>query len=118
MTLTWRDGITTLAAAAAVLIERAHNLNWNWAVISNVRWAFAALVVLGAIAMLYEAVSGRFTTWLEYALGFAGAVLAVVGFSLASPAYLAWLMLDIVAIWFVSLATHVSAWIAEPQHQH
>lgn len=114
--ITWRDGVTTAAAAGVVVLERAHFHNWNIPLIADVRWAIAAFVVLGLVGFVLGYLSddepAPAWSYMAGGLGIIGLVLAVLGFYTMNADYLVLLMLDIAAFWLVSLVRHVTL----PEH--
>ena len=119
MRVTWKDGVTALATAGVVVLERAHFHNWDIPLISSVRWATTALVVLGLVSFIfgYMLDEDRSPAWSVVAagIGIAAAVLAFFGLVTASADFVVLLMLAIGAFWLASLLRHL---VVPAQHSH
>lgn len=113
MRITWKDGITTFATAGAIVLERAHFHNWDWPLVSNVRWVVAGLALLIAINLVFGYVldSQRSTAWSWTAgvLAIVGATLAVLGMIYVNADFAVLLMLTAVVTWAASLVAHLAA---------
>lgn len=122
MHITWRDGITTLAALGAIVLERAYFHAWDWPLISNMRWVLAGLLVLGAVGFIFsyalDKYAGQVWTIMAWVLGISMLALAALGAIFTNTDYVALLMLNVVSFWFVSIVRHltVSDTMAHPRH--
>jgi hypothetical protein len=59
MSLTWRDAVTTIVAAGALVVAIAVIRNWNVPIISNPRWAAFILIAIGIALCIVGNVSGQ-----------------------------------------------------------
>ena len=116
MTLTWGDAVTTGVTAAIVVLERAFFHSWSWLSVSSTRWTMAAFALLGGIVFLFNAVSGRVMSAIEYVLGAIGVALVAAGLWTGNSDFLPLVMLNVIALWAVSLGQH--AWFTLPEHKH
>ena len=122
MRITWRDGVTTLAAVGAITLERAFFHDWDWPLISNMRWTLAGLVVLGAVGFVFSYVLDRRADMLwtvtAWVLGLGMLALTALGLIFTNSDYVVLLMLNVVVFWFVSIVRHltVSSTTAHPTH--
>jgi hypothetical protein len=113
MRLTWRDGATTLLAAAVVGIYAAHIAGWAVPFVENARWA---TLLVGGVGLSMCIVGGSAATiaakgtFFVVAGTFGGAAMLlmlvglVTGWSLA----LGLLTADIVLLWIVSTIRHAA----------
>lgn len=112
MRITWKDGITTLSTAGAIVLERAYFHSWNWPLISNVRWVIAGLAVLIAISFLFGYVldeqRSAAWSWATGLLAATAAVLTGLGLIYAASDYVVLLMLTAVVFWAASLVAHLA----------
>lgn len=112
MRVTWKDGVTTLATAGAITLERAYFHSWDWPLISNMDWVIAGLVGLTAIGFLFSYVFDEFRntawTWIAGILGALTLVLAGFGLITGSSDYVVLLMLNAVLFWIASIIRHVT----------
>jgi hypothetical protein len=53
MRITWKDGVTALAVAGAIVIERAYFHGWDWPLVSSLRWAITGILVMGVITYVF-----------------------------------------------------------------
>lgn len=113
MKITWRDGVTTLSTAGAIVLERAYFHNWDWPLISNMRWAVVGLAGLLAIGFVFsyllDAVRGVTWTYVAGTLGLLA--LAFTGLGLyynTTTDYVVLLMLTNVAFWMSSIVRHLT----------
>lgn len=116
MKVTWKDVITTLAAAGAVVAERAYFHSWNWPLVTNLRWAIAALVVLGAISFVFSLMKETGWAIALYIVGGLGVIVASAGLITGTTDYLVVLMLDVIALWATSLMGHLLAPTGQVAH--
>lgn len=115
MSLTWRDGVTTLATAGAVVLERAYFHNWDWPLLSSMRWAIAGLAILIAVNYLFgfilDATRGEGWTVVANALAVIAVLLTAFGLSYVVSDYVVLLMVTAIVFWAASivrrLAVHV-----------
>lgn len=112
MRITWRDGVTTLAAAGAIVLERAYFHAWDWPLIANMRWALAGLVVLGAVGFVFSYVldkhAGQLWSIAAWVLGFSMLALTALGMIFTNSDFVVLLMLNVVAFWFASIVRHLT----------
>lgn len=111
MRVTWRDGVTTLATAGAIVLERAYFHNWNWPLIDDVRWTIGGLAALVVVSFVFGYVldSSRNTTWTVIAglIGLAALVFTGLGLVYAASDYAVMLMLSAVVFWIASIIEHI-----------
>jgi hypothetical protein len=112
MRITWKDGVTTLSAAGAIVLERAYFHDWDWPLISNMKWAMAGLAVLTAVGLVfsYALDEVRSFSWSVIAGLFTISTLALTGLGMyyANTDYVVLLMLNAVLFWIASLVRHVT----------
>lgn len=112
MKITWKDGITTLSTAGAIVLERAYFHSWDLPLISNIDWAIAGLVGLTAVGFLFSYALDKFRSvgWSTIAgvLGMAAVVFAALGLYTHNTDYVVLLMLNAVAFWAASIIRHVT----------
>jgi hypothetical protein len=110
MRITWKDGLTTLSAGAAIVLERAYYHNYDWPLVSSMRWVIGGLAILAAINVVAGFAFDKYTSagWdvLGIFFGVAVATLAVLGLSVVVTDYVALLMVSAVTVWAVSVAHH------------
>lgn len=110
MRITWKDAVTTLAMGGAVTLEYAYFHNWDWPLISNMRWTIAGLAVLAAVTLILGFAFDEHSTegWdllgTVFGLGIAG--LATLGIIYVISDYVVLLMLSAVLVWIVSVVHH------------
>ena len=112
MRLTWRDGVTTILAVAAVAIAVAVTQEWDWPLLGSVT---AGVVVLGAVGWAMCILGGRSTTeWsmknpftvTMAVLGSAALVLIVIGIVTGSETVFVSLAVVTVVMWMASTTAH------------
>ncbi len=112
MRITWKDGVTTLAMGGAVLLERAYFWEWDWPLISSMRWTIVGLAALLAIGYVFSYVldEDRSTGWTltTGVLASATLVLAVLGVAFVVSDYVVLLMINAVVFWVASIARHLT----------
>lgn len=112
MRITWKDGITTLIAAGAVVLERAYFHNWDWPLISNTRWTIAGLAILVVAGLVFGFAldKRRGVMWMTdtVLLGLAVVTLTTLGMIYAASDYAVLLMINAVLVWFLSIVQHLS----------
>lgn len=111
MAITWRDAITTVAAAAAVLIERSYFHNWGWPMVHQASWAVVAVALLGYVIFRFSYAMDQNpnTSWsvIAYGSSLLAAGLAVGGVLTENSGYLVLTMLVVIAFWLTSILRHV-----------
>jgi hypothetical protein len=112
MSITWKDGVTTLSTAGAILIERAYFHDWSWPLVSSLRWVIAGTLGLIAISFVFsyvlDKVKGIGWTAVATMIGALAFVLAGLGLYFNDSDYLVLLILSAVAFWLASIVRHVS----------
>lgn len=112
MRVTWKDGVTTIAAGAAVVLERAYFHNWDWPLISSMDWAIAGMAGLLAIGFIFSYALDAYkgTTWSIVAglIGVLGIVLTGLGLYYTNTDYVVMLMLTNVLFWIASIVRHLT----------
>jgi hypothetical protein len=112
MRITWKDGVTTLSAAGAIVLERAYFHDWDWPLISNMKWAMAGLAVLTAVGLVfsYALDEVRSFSWSVIAGLFTISTLALTGLGMyyANTDYVVLLMFNAVFFWIASIVRHVT----------
>jgi hypothetical protein len=113
MRITWKDGVTTLATAMAVALERAYTLNWDLPFSLDLQWVVAGLFALVAVSYIFSYVldSSRSTmwTWTSGVLIVASAIIAGLGMVYGTSVYVVTLMISAVVFWAASVVVHVAA---------
>ena len=111
MRITWKDGVTTVAAVGTVVLERAYYHAYTWPLVSSVRWVVVGLAVLGAVGFtagyLFDTV--RNTAWSTVAITLALVTLGLTAFGLvfATSGYVVTLMVTALTFWVVSTGLHL-----------
>lgn len=112
MRITWKDGVTTLSAAGAIVLEYAYFHDWDWPLISNMKWVMIGLAGLTAIGLVFSYVLDqvRSFSWSLIAGVFAVSTVALTGLGMyyANTDYIVLLMLNAVLFWIASVVRHVT----------
>jgi phosphatidylserine synthase len=110
MRVTWKDAVTTISAGGAIVLERAYSQNFDWPLVSEIRWVIIGLAVLTAVNLVLGFAFDRFSsdTWDVFGilLGAGLAIVVTLGMFYAAPVYVLLLMLSAVAIWLISISHH------------
>ena len=111
MKLTWKDAVTTLIMAAVIILERAYFHNWNWPLVSGMRWVVIGIATLTVLSLFFSYVLDRVHSvgWNIIAGVFSLSTLALTGLGLyyANSDFVVLLMLNTVLLWAVSMIGHV-----------
>lgn len=115
MSLTWKEGVTTLAAAGAVALNWAYYHNYSWPLVSSTRWMIGAMVLATAIGYYFSYVldaERNNAAWSAVAniLGAVVLIIGIFGMVFATPGYVATLMIGAVVFWAAAIIRH----LAEP----
>lgn len=112
MSITWRDGATTLTTIAAMLLERAYFHNWDVPLVSSMRWVIVGLVGLTAIGLYFSYVLDHYKSigWRMTAAVFTLSTLALgcLGLVFVHSDYVVLLMVNAAVFWLASIMRHVS----------
>ncbi len=108
MKVTWRDAVSTVAAAASVVLVWANTRAWDMPLATSVRWAIAASLVLGALSLMVAAVKDNAWSLALYIMGSLGALFGIVGLYAGTSDFLVLLALDVVAVWLTTVAYHLT----------
>lgn len=112
MSITWKDGVTTLSAAGAIVLERAYFHDWTWPLVSSLRWVIVGVAVLSAISFVFSYVLDKVQSanWSLVAsvLGTITLGLATLGLIFNDSDYLVLLMLNAVLFWLASIVRHLA----------
>lgn len=112
MSITWRDGITTLSTAGVIVLERAYFHNWDWPLVSSLRWMIVGLAVLTAVGLIFSYTLDKFRSsgWSLVAgtLGTLAAGFTGLGLIFNDSDYLVLLMLTAVVFWLASIVRHIT----------
>ena len=112
MRITWRDGITTLATAGAIVLERAYFHDWDWPLVSSMRWVITGLAILMAVNYLFGYVIDHVHSagWSFTATAIAVITLVLTGLGLAFVVsdYVVLLMLASIVFWLASMLRHLT----------
>lgn len=114
MRLTWRDGVETILAGAAVAITLAVTLEWRWPLLGSVG---AGILVLGAVGWAMCIFSGSRSapsikdpyTAAMSVLGVIALVLIVIGLIAKSETVLVALAAVTILMWLASTTAHALA---------
>lgn len=123
MRITWRDGVSTLAVAGAVVLERAYSLEWSTAtLVADTRWALGGVAALAVIAFVFSYMldATRSTLWSVVAgvLAVVAIALTALGLIYAESGYVVWLMLTAVVFWVASIVRHLTVPATPPIAGH
>lgn len=114
MRIRWRDGLATLSAGGAIVLERAYFQNYDWPLVSSISWVIIGLTILAGITLFAGFAFDKYSSanWdlLGIAFGVGLATLAGLGLIYEVTDYVVLLMLSAIFIWVVSVAHH----LAEP----
>lgn len=112
MRITWKDGVTTIAAGAAILLERAYFHQWDLPLVSSMNWVITGLVALIAVGVIFsyalDEVRGKAWSIVTGVLGVAALALAGLGIYTGNSDYVVLLMLNAVVFWMASIVRHVT----------
>lgn len=112
MNITWKEGVTTLASAGAVAVERAYFHNYSWPLVSSTRWVVVGLAALIAVGYIFSYVldSTRSEGWSLTAniLAVAAAVLTALGLAFPASDYVVLLMLAAIVFWVAAVVRHLT----------
>jgi hypothetical protein len=119
MRLTWRDGVTTLLAAAVVGIFAAHTANWSVPFVEDTRWA---TLLIGAVGLSMCIVGGSGATIAAKStftvvagiLGGAAMLLVIIGLTIGWSLAVTLLSADTLLLWVVSTIRHAAV---SPSHE-
>lgn len=118
MAITWRDGITTLAAATAVLVGQAYFHEWGWPLVHELSWAIAIVAALGFVIFYFSFAmdDNQGVGWsaMAYVSSLLAAGLAAGGVLTESAIFLVLAMIVVVLFWLVSVVRHV--FLPSPPH--
>jgi len=112
MRLTWKDGISTVFAAVAVVVALAVTNAWGWPLLGDYRAGTVALTLVGFGMCASGTAIGK-ASWanpfvvIATLLGVAALVLIVGGLIYATKPLFVALAATIVALWFVSTLRHL-----------
>lgn len=113
MSLTWKDGATTLTTAGAVVLERAHFHELGMPLFTNARWAILGIGILAAVSYIFGYLMDETHSPLWSVIAnFLGVVLfgvVILGLFVASSDYVVVAMLGTVVFWLISVVSHVMA---------
>lgn len=113
MNITWREGVTTLAAAGAIVLERAYFHSYTWPLVSSTRWVVTGLAVLLAAQYIINVLmdKSRSEAWFYTAnlIAMIGAVLTGLGLLFPASDYVVLLMLTAITFGFFAILTHFAA---------
>lgn len=120
MKITWRDGVTTLSAAGAIVLERAYFHNWDWPLIDSMRWTVVGLAALTAVGFIFSYMldASRSVAWSWVVGAFAFVTVALMALGLyynTVTDYVVLLMVNAVLFWMASIVRHVT--VHEPMAQ-
>lgn len=112
MSLTWRDAVTTIIAAGAVIIAVAAMREWNVPIIGNPRWAALVLIVLGIALCIIGNTATQTNTSNPYVmlmaiLGGGVILLAVLALIIGTAIYVGITAVLIGLMWLVSTIRHL-----------
>jgi hypothetical protein len=113
MRLTWRDGVTTVLAAAVVGIFAANTANWSVPFVENARWAS---LLIGLVGLSMCIVGGSATVIAVKSpfvvaagvLGSAAMLLVVIGVATGWSLAVTLLAADTLVLWIVSTIRHAA----------
>jgi hypothetical protein len=106
--LTWKDSAATAATAAVVFVFAAANERWGVPLVGESRrWAAGVIFAIGFATCGLGSPAGRGSR-LFALLGVAALVLASAAIATASFTLVSLLVVDIVVMWAVATARHMS----------
>ena len=112
MRITWRDGVTTLTTASAVVLQYAYYHSWDWPLVSSTRWVVTGLGVLLGIGLVssyaFDSARSAVWSWATGLIAVGGALLVALGLGFADSAYVAWLLAANITLWLISLVHHLT----------
>lgn len=111
MSLTWKEGVTTLAAAGAVLYSWAFYHDWTWSLVSSTRWMIGFMALATGIGYVFSYLLDRerTATWDGAAnlIGAAVLVLTILGLGYVSSGYVITLMIGALVFWAAAMVRHL-----------
>lgn len=112
MNITWKEGVTTLAAAGAVALEWAYFHSYSWPLVSSTRWVVAGLALLIGIGFLFSYVwdKTRSEGWSMTAnvIAMVAVVLTALGLIFPASDYVVLLMLTSIVFWVAAIVRHLT----------
>lgn len=113
MGITWKDGVTTLSTATAVLLERAYFHNWDLPLVDSMTWVIVGMVVLLAVGYMFsyflDETRSAIWSWTAGILAVVAVGLAGLGLYFEESDYVVLLMINAVAFWIASVLYHAAA---------
>jgi len=111
MRITWKDAVTTVSTGGAVVLERAYFHNYDWPLVSSMRWVIGGLAIAAFINLIVGfAIEWGQNEWWDFATIF-GAVtlgtLTFLGLNYVVSDYVVAMMLSVVSVWLVSMVHHM-----------
>lgn len=114
MSITWREGVTTLATGGAVLYSWAYYHDWTWSLVSSTRWMVGFMALATGIGYVFSYLLDRErnAAWDLVANLIAGVVVVVttLGLIYATSGYVMTLMIASLVFWAAAIVRH----LAEP----
>jgi hypothetical protein len=110
MSLTWKDGITTLLALLVIGFSYLMTIGYKLPLISGYRWATAVLLILGiGMCALSSARPDIQSNWISLAniLGVVAFILIIAGIITGSKMIFLSLSGTIVILWLVATMRHL-----------
>lgn len=122
MRITWKDGMTTLAALGAVLLQQAHSREWDWPLISSTRWTLTGIGILAVVGFIFGyLMDSERTPGESLAMSLLMvAMITIVGLGLAyaSSGYVVAALFGLLAVWVVSEVVHMFTTKSTYQQHH
>lgn len=111
MKVTWKDAVTTVSAGGAIALERAYFHNYDWPLVSSMRWVLGGLAVLGFINLIlgfaFDKFSNEYWDLLGITIGIGLATITTLGIIFVVSDYVVAMMLSVLAIWLISIVHHL-----------
>lgn len=110
MSLTWKDGVTTLLALLVIGFSYLMTTGYKFPLISGYRWATVVLLVLGiGMCALSSATPNMQSAWITFAtvLGSVALILIIAGLITGSKMIFLTLSGTIVLLWLVASIRHL-----------
>ncbi|HKX72466.1 MAG TPA: hypothetical protein VJM32_00450 [Candidatus Saccharimonadales bacterium] len=121
MRITWKDGVTTLAAAGTVGLAQAHFNGFEIPLITDVRWVLLGISVLSVVEFVFGFImdESHDTLWSAIAslLGVIMTGLTLAGLLTASSEFITMLALSTVVFWVISVLSHMRS-TTHATHDH
>lgn len=110
MKITWRDAITTISTAGAVVFATAYYQEYDWPLVSNINWVICGLAALGLITLAagfaFDKLSNDYWDLVGVSLALALGSITALGLSYPASGYVITMLIGVIVCWLASLIHH------------